>query len=271
MNRKFSWRAFISFGLAYIMLILLVSGFILYVSPPGRYAHWVNWTLWGFSKEDWQALHTIFSLSFIVLSFFHLFSVNWKAFVTYFRVKKQNGFYKKKEFAFSTLLVLLLFIGTLFSLPPFVNVMNLGESLTESWENTEDRAPVPHAELLTLAELAEQLHLESTDEMARKLENHKVLFEDVHTQTLQEMAETNNTTPAELYDIVSKRAGNSMQGSGVGRKTLEDFASDLNKDADDLVLNLKNNNIQADKKQTLRTIGENNNISPRDVYELLSK
>lgn len=271
MNGKFSWRAFISFGLAWAMLILLVSGFILYVSPPGRYAHWVNWTLWGLSKEEWQALHTVFSLGFIVLSVFHLFSANWKAFVYYFRSKKQNGFNKKKEFVFSALLILIVFLGTFFSVPPFESVMVLGENLTESWEKTEDRAPVPHAELLTLAELSDQLKLKSTDEITRKLENHQVLFEDIHTQTLQEMAEANNTTPAQLYEIISKQAGNSMQGSGVGRKTLEDFALELNKNADELVELLKNNNIEADKKQTLRTIGENNNIPPRDVYELISK
>jgi hypothetical protein len=253
------------------MVILLVSGFILYVSPPGRYAHWVNWTLWGISKEEWQAVHTIFSLSFIVLSVFHLFSANWRIFIYYFRAKREKGFNKKKEFFFSTLLILIVFFGTFFSVPPFKNVMALGENLTESWEKTEDRAPVPHAELLTLAELAEQLHLESTDEMVRKLENHQITIANIHTQTLQKMAEANNTTPAELYEIVSKRAGNSMQGSGVGRKTLEDFASELNKNTDDLIKILNDNKIQADKKQTLRTIGEVNNISPRDVYELISK
>lgn len=271
MNGKFSWRAFISFGLTYAMLILLVSGITLYISPPGRYAHWVNWTLWGLTKEEWQALHTIFSFGFIALSVFHLFSANWRAFVYYFRSKKQIGFNKKKEFVFSTLLVLVVFFGTFFSLPPFENVMALGENLTGSWEKTEDRAPVPHAELLTLAELAEQLHLESTDEMIRKLENHKIKFEDVHTQTLQEMAETNNTTPAELYEIVSKKAENAMQGSGVGRKTLEDFALELDKDVNELLKILEQNNIQAEKKQTLRTIGENNDIPPRDVYDLISK
>ena len=78
MNRKFSWKAFISFGLAYMMVILLVSGLILYVSPPGRYAHWVTWTLWGMTKEEWQAVHTVFSFGFIILSVFHLFSANWK-------------------------------------------------------------------------------------------------------------------------------------------------------------------------------------------------
>ena len=271
MNGKFSWRAFISFGLSYVMLVLLVSGFILYVSPPGRYAHWVNWSLWGMTKEEWQAIHTVFSLSFIVLSVFHLFSANWRAFIYYFRSKRGKGFNKKFEFLFSTLLVVFLFFGTFFSLPPFENVMILGEDLTNSWEKVEERAPVPHAELLTLAELSEQLKLESPDELTRKLDNHQIKYEDIHTQTLEEMAAANSTTPAELYEIVSKKAGNSIQGSGVGRKTLEDFAIEMNKNIDDLLRILEENQIEAQKGQTLRTIGENNDIPPRDIYDLISK
>lgn len=271
MNGKFSWRAFISFGLTYIMVILLVSGFILYVSPPGRYAHWVNWTLWGITKEEWQAIHTVFSLSFIVLSVFHLFSANWRAFIYYFRSKREKGFNKKFEFLFSTLLILAVFFGTFFSLPPFENVMVLGEELTNSWEKVEEQAPVPHAELLTLAELSEQLQLESPDELTRKLDNHQVKYRDVNTQTLEEMAAANNTTPAELYEIISKKAGNSMQGSGVGRKTLEDFAKEMNKNVEDILRVLEVNKIAAKKNETLRTIGEKNNLSPRDIYDLISK
>lgn len=42
MKRKFRWRAFISFGLTYIILVLLISGIVLFMAPPGRYAHWVK-------------------------------------------------------------------------------------------------------------------------------------------------------------------------------------------------------------------------------------
>lgn len=269
--KKFSWRAFISFGLTYAMIILLVSGIVLYVSPPGRYAHWVNWTLWGFSKEKWQSIHTVFSLGFILLSVFHLFAANWRVFLSYLRSKAKAGFSRKRELLFSTVAVLVFLFGTMFSLPPFQNVMTLGEYLTNSWEKTEERAPVPHAELLTLAELSDQLKLDSVEVITRKLNNHKISFENIQSQTLQEIASVNNTTPMEIYEIISKPAGNSMQGAGVGRKTLEDFASELGKSIDEMLIILKQNNIEAEKSQTLRTIGENNNIPPRDVYNLISK
>ena len=271
MNQKFSWRAFISFGLTYMMLILLVSGFILYVSPPGRYAHWVTWKLWGMTKEEWQAIHTIFSFGFVMLSVFHLFSANWKAFVYYFRSKASRGFNKKFEFLFATLLIGAVFFGTFYSVPPFENVMTLGENLTNSWEKVEERAPVPHAELLTLAELAYQLKIDSVEVMTRKLDNHKITYENTTTQTLQEIADANQMTPAELYEIISKNAGNAMQGSGVGRKTIEEFAVELNKSTDEILKILETNHIKAEKDQTLKKIGDNNNMVPRDLYDLISK
>ncbi|MCY1722600.1 DUF4405 domain-containing protein [Prolixibacteraceae bacterium Z1-6] len=271
MKNKFSWRAFISFGLTYAILIILLSGIMLYVSPPGRYAHWVNWTLWGFSKEGWQAIHTIFSFGFIVLSIFHLLSVNWKAFVSYLKSKSGSGFNKKRELILSSLLVLVLFFGTVLSIPPFKTVMDLGEHFTGSWEKIEERAPVPHAEQLTLTELAHQMDLSSVDEITRKLNIHKIVFENTNEQTLQQIAEQNNTTPIAIYEIISKKAANQMQGSGVGRKTIEDFAAELNKPVDELISILEKNAIKAGPTETLRTIGENNNLPPRDVYKLIAE
>jgi len=271
MNRKFSLKAFISFGLVYLMLILLVSGFILYMSPPGRYAHWVTWKLWGMTKEEWQAVHTVFSLAFIILSIFHLFVANWRTFIYYIRSKASTGFNKKTEFLFATLLIVVFFFGIFFSVPPFKNVMTLGENLTNSWERVEERAPVPHAELLTLSELSFQLKMDSVEVLTKKLDDHKIKYENTTAQTLQEIADANQMTPLEVYEIISKPAGNAMQGSGVGRKTIEEFALELNKSADEILKVLSANNIKAEREETLKTIGENNDITPREVYVLISK
>lgn len=271
MSKKFSWRAFISFGLTWAMLIILLSGIMLYLAPPGRYAHWVNWTIWGYSKGEWQAIHTLFSLAFVILSALHLVWINWKTFLSYLKSRNTKGFNKSRELIFSLVLVFVVFLGTVFSMPPFKNVIAFGDNLTNSWEKTEERAPVPHAEMLTLAELTEQLHFESVDLLTKKLDNHKIRYEDVHTQTLQEIAKTNDNTPMGIYEIISKRAANQGQGMGVGRKTIEDFSNELGKSTDEIIRILKENNIKAKPGQTLRTIGENNNLPPRDVYKLISK
>lgn len=256
MQNKFSWRAFISFALTYSLIILLISGLILYVSPPGRYAHWVNWTLLGFTKEGWQAIHTIFSLAFVVLSLFHLFSVNWKAFLSYLKSKTSKSTSKKRELVLSSLIVLIFFAGTVFSIPPFSSVMELSENLTGSWEKTEETPPVPHAELLTLAELDTQLADLTLDQITEKLDRHHIVYSNTATQTLREIAEQNNQTPMEIYEQLTRKPANKMGGSGIGRKSLETLCNELNKNVDEIILLLEDNDIIADKDQNLRAIGE---------------
>lgn len=270
MKKKFSWRAFISFGLTYSFVIIIISGIILYAAPPGRYAHWVNWTILGFTKEGWQALHTVFSYSFVILSVFHLFTINWKTFLSYLKVKTKTGLNKKLEFYTSSALTLVFFFGVIYSIPPFKSVADFSEYLTDSWEQIEEEPPIPHAELLTLTELAEQLNLSSVDEIIRKITAHEIKFDNTE-QTLQEIAKINETTPLEIYNQVTKKSGTQQQGSGIGRKTIETFAIEVGKTPDEVMNILHENGIEAQKGQTLRDIGDKNNIPPRDIFDLFSK
>lgn len=270
MKNKFSWRAFISFGLTYSFIVIFLSGIVLYMSPPGRYAHWVNWKIFGFTKEGWQALHTVFSYTFVILSVFHLFTINWKAFLSYLKTKKQNGLHKKREFYLATILAFAFFFGIAYAIPPFQSVMDFGEYLTESWEKAEEEPPIPHAELLTLVELAEQMKLTSVDEITSKLNAHEIKFENTG-ETLHDLATINNTTPNEIYKLISKKSASDRQGSGIGKKSLADFAEEEGLNIEDVIAILKARGINAEKGQTLRQVGDNNNISPREIFELFSK
>ena len=269
MKKKFNWRAFISFGLTYSFIIILVSGIVLYMSPAGRYAHWVNWKIMGFTKEGWQSLHTVFSFTFVILSIFHLFTINWKAFLSYLKSKSQKGLNKKREFFTSTTLFIVFTLGIIFSVPPFQSVMNLGEYLTESWEKEEDEPPIPHAELLTLAELSEQMKFSTVEEITQKMKTHGFIFDNTNVQTLKEIAEQNGTTPAVIYEKISKKSATQGRGSGIGRKSLEEFVTEKGKNIDEVLNLLKQNNIAAQKEQTLKEIGEMNDIPPRDIVELI--
>ncbi len=268
MKNKFSWRAFISFGLTYSFVIILFSGISLYIAPPGRYAHWVNWKILGLTKEGWQALHTVFSYTFVVLSVFHLFTVNWKAFLSYLKLKTQNGINKKREFWVSTVLFVVFLFGILFSVPPFKSVMDLSEYFTASWEKAEEEPPIPHAELLTLVELDDQLKDFSLEQITNNLNNHNIKFNNTDEQTLSEIAEMNETTPLEIYQKITTQTG-SRQGAGIGKKTLESFILENGKDVEVVLQKLKTKNINAEKGQTLKEIGENNDVLPRDIYNMI--
>lgn len=240
------------------------------MAPPGRYAHWVNWKIFGLQKDGWQALHTIFSFSFVILSIFHLFTVNWKTFISYLKSKAVSGLNKKREFLVSSVLFIIFIFGILFSVPPFQSIMNFSEYLTESWEKAEEEPPVPHAELLTLKELDDQLGNLTLEEITTNLQRHKVVFENTDQQTLSEIAELNETTPLEIYRQITSKPESQLQGSGIGRKTIEDIAKELDKNVEDILTILEENKIRSEKGQTLREIGDSNNIPPRDIYNLIS-
>ena len=65
-------------------LVLLFSGTVLFVSPPGRVANWGNWRMVGLTKHDWASVHTWFAATFFVAAVFHLI-FNIRPLLNYFR------------------------------------------------------------------------------------------------------------------------------------------------------------------------------------------
>jgi len=133
-NKKgFKWRGFATFLLALGMLIEIVSGVVLYVTPLGRFANWNNWTLMGLDKHAWGAVHTVFGFLLLIIIMLHLY-FNWKVIVHFVWNKLHSTFNLKWELALSLLLVAGIFAGTLWNIPPFSTVMNIGADAKLSWE-----------------------------------------------------------------------------------------------------------------------------------------
>ena len=79
--------------IAVSFVILVFSGVILFVSPPGRIANWTNWNILSLTKKEWIALHIWFSTLFLLVTVFHLV-FNWRPLLSYFkdRMTRQMGF-----------------------------------------------------------------------------------------------------------------------------------------------------------------------------------
>ena len=268
LKKRFSWRAFISFGLVFSFIIIFLTGIVLYLSPAGRIANWVNWKFIGFSKLQWQSIHTNFSYLFVILSVFHLFMINWKVFLSYIKSKTKEGLNKKMELYLSTLFTILIFLGVIYSVPPFSTVMNFGEFLTESWENKETEPPIPHAELLSLIELSEQLDSMSVDKIVNRLKSNNIVFNNTG-ETLTEIGLMNNMPPIDIYNKITNNSLTGMAGTGMGGKTLDEYSSEFGKDIDKILDILKANGIEAGKDQTLKEVATENDMAARDIYELI--
>jgi hypothetical protein len=272
---KFQLRSFTSFTLVISTIIMSLSGFILYVAPPGRIANWGTWKLMFFTKTEWQALHTIFSYLFFILVVIHLFFVNWRTFLNYFKSKLKSGLNKKWELISALFISLLVFIGTLQSWTPFSPVMKFGEKLKESWEGDFPTPPVLHMEIYTLEKLAIDLDSIAPAELVKTLKENNIKVTGIN-QTLKEIAAENKVTPSAVYELLSSKnkkhsgpsAGEIPQG--IGRFTVGSTAKVSGKDLQLLIKILKDKGIEADETTTLRFVAEKLGLSPREVYDFLT-
>jgi hypothetical protein len=279
MKKKFSWKSFISFGLFFCFFVILFSGIILYVSPPGRIANWTDWELIGLTKLQWQTLHTNFAYLFAILSIFHLFTVNWKVFWSYVRSKARTGLNKKKELLIASSLTLLVFLGIVYGLPPFSSVMNLGENIRENWERDVEAPPVPHAEEFSIAQLSrdilripDTILLSRLDKLGIEVAN--------HDQTLRELAGQVDLSPQEIYrELAAGSAspagsispgGRIQPGGGLGRKSLRQVAAENNLQLEEILIQLEDEGIQATGDEIIRDLAEQYGLTPSEFLEILN-
>ncbi len=274
-KKGFNLRSFTSFSLVFSTIVMSWSGFILYVAPPGRIANWGDWKLMLFTKAEWQALHTIFSYMFFILFVIHLFFVNWKAFLTYFKSKIKAGLNRKWELIAATVVSGLFFVGTLEAWTPFGPVMAFGEKVKESWDQKYVSPPIAHMEEYTITRLAEDFPETTVENIVKTLIDSNITVISVD-YTLKQIADENEVTPSRIYDIVTSvyrqdsEAVSGQAPAGVGKLTLKNVAERLGKKPEELVEMLRENKIEVSEETTLRTIAEEMGISPRDLYSLLA-
>jgi len=274
-KKRFNLRSFTSFTLLFSTIVMSWSGFILYVAPPGRIANWGTWKLMLFTKSEWQALHTIFSYLFFILVVIHLFFVNWKTFLTYFRSKIKAGLNRKFELGSALFISTLFFIGTLRHWTPFDPVMAFGEKVKESWEGDFQTPPVLHMEIYTLAELSPLIDSIAPSELLKTLNENGIKISG-ETETLKEIANNNNTTPSAIYTILTtkyKKHTGPATGEvpqGIGKYTVNSTAVSSGIEVTVLLQKLKEKGIEANGETSLRSIAEKLGVTPRDVYTMLT-
>lgn len=268
-NRKFSFKTFTSFILVWTFLLLFISGVMLFVSPPGRVAHWTNWTLLGLTKEGWQGVHTLMAVVFLVGGIFHLLKFNWKVFIHYLATRKKGSSYRFEAVMASVLFVVVL-IGTILGIPPFSSFLDFGESVKLSWEEKIGNPPVPHMELKTLAEVSGLLGL-SVDEARGQLQA-RAWDAGKGSSSLQQLADVNGVSPQDIYQALQTKSGSSpspvpgnlqsIQRTGLGRKSIEDLSAEL---GFDLRAELNRMGITAENHERWRDVAERAGASPHDL------
>ncbi len=198
-KKKFNWRGWTTFVTVVSFIVDTLSGIILYISPPGRIANWTNWNIWGLTKEEWGAIHTIFGYVLLIIVGIHLYN-NWKMFWHYIWSKIRKALNLRREMIGATLLCLFIFLGTLWEIPPFSSTMELGEYFKESWEESKVETPVAHGEILSLKEFAEKTHV-PIEQVLSALKSKGYTVKNTEL-SVGEIAKQNKTSPDKLYEAL---------------------------------------------------------------------
>ena len=270
---RFQWRALTSVLVGLAFLFLVVSGTVLFLSPPGRIANWTNWTILGLRKSEWTSLHIWFSTIFVAGATGHLF-YNLRPMLSYFRDRMTRRVGLRREWLMAAGLCTAVAGGTLAKVPPFATLLAWNEDVKESWDRPAERAPIPHAELLSLAALAEKAGVDLATATVRLAAKGIAGF--TAETVVQKIADGAKLSAQQVYDIIltaPKTATGDHSavktGGGLGWKTLAQFCADEGIEVAVAIARLKTGGIAADEKLTLREIAASNGRKPYELIEII--
>jgi len=274
-KQGFSWRGFVSVATGLSFLLMSITGIVLFITPKGRVAHWVEWRMLGLTKDQWGGLHIWFSLIFMVMAAFHIY-LNWQPLLNYFRDRVRRTYALRREWLFSLIICGIILAGTLADVTPFSSLLVWNELIKNSWEVSGQQAPIPHAELMTLAEIADKVKGIEAEAMVSNLRAGNIEVESAHV-VIGQLAEENNLSPSELYAIAvgqsfSNRADEGYRRyPGLGQLTLQQYCDRTGLDVDEAIERLRNKSIQARSDMLLRDIAHGAGIHASDIRDILEQ
>lgn len=226
------WRSLASFFLLISGVLILVSGIVLYVAPPGRYANFYGWSILGMDKGQWEAIHTLFSYAAVIFSVIHLV-VNWHVLLNYLWDRARKAYALRRELTIAIVLTVIVGAGTIYNLPPFSTVKNLGEAFSASWETG------------------------SIDLTSNPNEEEHIAVPVVQSeQTVADGADEVQTNPVSF-------------SPGWGRFTLEEICVQEDVPVSTAVDRLGEVGIEADATSRLRMLADANGYSPSEIVDII--
>jgi hypothetical protein len=271
---SFKSRGFVSLVSTFSFLISLVSGIVLYFTPQGRIAHWVNWTFWGLEKETWGALHINSSLVFFIVILFHIY-FNWKLLWGYLKKRTKMALNLKTEFAITLLLSVFMIVASVRGIQPFKQIIDWNDEIKVNYAaNAENEPPIPHAEELTVDEFCEKLNL-SLEKFENKARQNSWDFEN--NDKIGDIAKRNNISPSDIYRALQVqklgqgRSGNSGgRSAGWGRLTLQQVCDQNSIDVKDAIKQLENKGINATPELGIRFLASQAGWRPSQIIEVIT-
>lgn len=308
-TRRLHLRGFISLLTALSFLIMTVSGVILFITPQGRIAYWLDWTFLGISKTQWGDMHITTSLLFALAGLWHTW-LNWRALVSYFHDKVKKAVALKAELAVAALITLFCTVGGIYKTPPLSYILSLNDFIKESWVKTpEDEPIISHAELLSLKNFLKRVDIELEPALAEL--NRQGIKVSGPDEKLLDISRNNGKSPAAIYKILKTLEGEKtsppaitpatsqapqpvtqqeiavkktpaapqlwtaelvqqqFEGKGVGRKTLADICNDYRLDQATIIKKLADRKISMKPNDTLKKVSDERGELPIEILKFI--
>ncbi len=204
-KRRLHLRGFISLLTALSFLIMTVSGVILFITPQGRIAYWLDWRFMGLSKTQWGDMHITTSLLFALAGLWHTW-FNWRALVSYFKDKAGKTLALKTELVVAGVITILCTIGGIYKTPPLSYIIDFNEYLKGTWiKSPEDEPVISHAELMPLKQFLKKVDIELQPALAElSKQGFKI---DSPDQKLLDISRNNGKSPAQIYKLLKTLEG----------------------------------------------------------------
>jgi len=264
-------------------LIMSLTGLVLYLEPHGRVAYWTRWRFLGLTKDQWDSVHILASLLFIVAGAWHLY-FNWKPLLHYLSGKAAGALRLRREVWTAAAALVFVVLSALYSLPPLSYLLDLNQHLKGVWVISPDyEPPFGHAELLSLAGFCRKMDIplpQALSELGAK----GVKFKDAR-QSLEEIARANNLSAMSLYALIKhlepkpeiqpqgsytpEQVEEKFAGQGLGRKTWLQVCQQLNLDLSSVRARLVAKGVRMRPEETLKQTAEAHDLSPIDLLKMV--
>jgi hypothetical protein len=286
-KKRWSNRALTSLLSLWGFMIMAGTGVVLYIVPQGRIAYWVEWTFLGLNKEQWGAIHILSMFLFLGAIGFHIY-FNWKPLIGYLKSRATQRFGARRELIASLLVAVVFVASGILPVKPLGYLLDLEELIKESWvASPADEPPFGHAELLRLDIFCKKTHIPVAPALsALEAAGFSGVTPD---RTLVDLARENDTSPRDIYlaiqhleappEIAPPPANTGMTleyveetfgGTGVGRKTIAEVASQLGLDPEEPMERLTRKGLAFDADQSIKQIADRNDLAaPIEVLKAM--
>jgi hypothetical protein len=239
-NGQFRGRAFVSVLAGFTFVAMAVTGLVMFFAPSCRIARDTSWTVWGYDRDQWTAVHVWFSIAFVGASMLHIY-LNWAALTTYFQKKLHRRLALRAEWITALVICGVIYAGTVYEVAPF--------SLLTAWKDTFKRG-----------------------EGGSGAGGQGWRGGRAGVQYGQNFLGSTGTNAAGRSRELERQAQSPIQSTapyGTGQKTLKQFCSDEGIELSWAVSHLRNEGFTAREAMTMREIADGAGVHPRELRTIL--